>query len=498
MFLDARSEASGQRIECDVCIVGAGAAGITLARALDGGALSVCLLESGGPEPDPATQDLYRGQSVGLRPAAYLRNSRLRYFGGSTNHWTGLCAPLDPIDFESRAWVPHSGWPIAREVLDPYYAAAQRVCELGEYDYRIETWRGDASPVPVFSTGRIVTRMWQYSPPTRFGLRYREELARSRSVKVYEYANAVHIRAGANATRIERLEVATLSGRRFSVSARAYVLAAGAIENARLLLASDDVARQGLGNERGLVGRYFADHVESFLAASAQFRDRAIVLAGAPQKRGEIHYQTNVGPHRDVQAGEGLLNGSLAVIPRDGKLRVAPGIASLTNAMADGGASGGTPALIYARMEQAPNPDSRVFLGDTRDALGVRQIVLDWRTTDQDVASLRRTLEILAEELGATGRGRLRIADWIADPRAQFRDAEIHGGQHHMGTTRMGDDPAKSVVDRDVKLHGIANLFIAGSAVFPTVGWANPTLTIVALALRLADRLADTLKSTPL
>ncbi len=496
MFLDARRETSGQRIECDVCIVGAGAAGITLARALDGRSLDVCLLESGGPEPDRATQDLYQGESVGLRPAAYLRNSRLRYFGGSTNHWTGLCAPLDAIDFERRAWVAHSGWPISRDLLDPYYAAAQSVCELGEYDYRIQTWRGDASDVPVFSTGRIVTRMWQYSPPTRFGPRYREELASSRAVRVYEYANAVHIRADANAAKIESIEVATLSGRRLSVTARAYVLAAGAIENARLLLASDDVASRGLGNDRDLVGRYFADHVESFLAASAQFSRRAIVLAGAPQKRGEIHYQTNVGPHPDVQAGEALLNGSLAIIPRDGKLHASPGIAALTNAMTKGAASAGTPALIYARMEQAPNPDSRVRLGGTRDALGMRQVVLDWRTTDQDVVSLRRTLEILAEELGATGQGRLRIADWIADPEARFRDAEIHGGQHHMGTTRMGDDPAHSVVDRDAKLHGIANLFLAGSGLFPTVGWANPTLTIVALALRLADRLAQILKST--
>jgi choline dehydrogenase-like flavoprotein len=143
-------------------------------------------------------------------------------------------------------------------------------------------------------------------------------------------------------------------------------------------------------------------------------------------------------------------------------------------------------------MEPAPNPESRVSLGEARDALGVRQVVLDWQIDAPSLASFRRTLAIFAEELGATGQGRVKIADWIATPGASVGDAEIHGGQHHMGTTRMGDDPAQSVVDRDAKVHGIANLFVAGSSLFPTVGWANPTLTIVALALRLAEHLKST------
>jgi choline dehydrogenase-like flavoprotein len=149
--------------------------------------------------------------------------------------------------------------------------------------------------------------------------------------------------------------------------------------------------------------------------------------------------------------------------------------------------------MIYARMEQAPNPESRVTLGEARDALGMRRVELDWRLGELDAASLRRTLEILAEELGQTGEGRLRMADWVAQRGARFGDAEVHGGQHHMGTTRMGVDPTHSVADRDAKVHGIANLYIAGSSLFPTVGWANPTLTIVALALRLAEHLRSTL-----
>jgi choline dehydrogenase-like flavoprotein len=490
VFLDARRSDSGERIDCDVCIVGAGPAGITLARELDGGTLDVCLLESGGAEPDPNTQDLYAGKSIGLRPSAYLRNSRLRYFGGSTNHWEGMCAPLDPIDFERREWVAHSGWPISREALDPFYAAAQELCQLGDYDYRVQTWRGDVSDVPAFSSGRMVTRVWQLSPPTRFGPRYRGELARSERVRVYEHANAVGLRANETATAIEGIDVATLSGRRLFVTARAYVLAAGGIENARLLLASDQVASGGLGNDRDLVGRYFADHVETSLAASAQFRDPASLSGWAPQSRAGTRYHTNVGPSRSVQAGEELLNGSFALISSSGMMpHVDPAISALSNAMGEGVASAGTSAMLHARMEQAPNPSSRVSLGETRDALGMRRVVLDWRVGEQDVASLRRTLTIFAEELGATGQGRARIAAWIADEGSRLGDTEIHGGQHHMGTTRLGDDPAQSVVDPQARVHGIANLFVAGSSLFPTVGWANPTLTILALALRLSAHL---------
>ncbi|HEU4616718.1 MAG TPA: FAD-dependent oxidoreductase, partial [Gammaproteobacteria bacterium] len=260
MIIDARGVAEGTRLDADVCIIGAGAAGITLARELAGGPLDVCLLESGGLTPDARTQALYEGKNVGW-PYYSLDALRLRFFGGTTNHWGGVCRPLDDIDFAARSWVPSSGWPFGKAELDPYYRRAHEVCQLGPYDYDVAAIEDASRQRFHLDAARLETTMCQYSPPTRFGQVYREALERAPNVRTYLYANAVDLVPVESGRALSHVQAATLEGARFTVHARRFVLATGAIENARLLLASNGNRAGGLGNDHDLVGRFFMEHL---------------------------------------------------------------------------------------------------------------------------------------------------------------------------------------------------------------------------------------------
>jgi choline dehydrogenase-like flavoprotein len=376
---------------------------------------------------------------------------------------------------------------VSRVDLDPYYARAQSVCQLGPFDYSPDGWDPDPPPLGP----RTQRRMWQYGPPTRFGAAYREDLRASANVSVHLFANAVDLAATSAGRRVERVVVKTLSGNQFAVEPRAVVLAAGGIENPRLLLGSDGVVKTGLGNDRDLVGRFFMDHPHRHPAGEILFDDPHLAAWSDKQVVRGTRFLINLGIRPEVQRQHGLLNGSIQLTRPWGR-RPEPD-ASLLGLLRDlaGGTEASAPQRgeLFTRFEQAPNAESRVRLTEDRDALGQRRVALEWRIGPLDRDSLRRTLEILAEDLAAAGTARVRVGTDAAPDAPEF-----FGGEHHMGTTRMSDDPATGVVDRHCRVHGIENLYVAGSSVFPTVGWANPTLTVVALSLRLADHLKRTLE----
>jgi choline dehydrogenase-like flavoprotein len=487
MFLDGRGVADRSVLRADVCILGAGAAGITIARELAGRGIRVLVLESGGLAFESSTQDLAAGEVAG-HPYPALESARVRAFGGSTAHWNGWCRPFDAVDFEERPGIPHSGWPITLAELVPYYARAQPLCQLGPYEYDGGHWARETGSRRLQLGGEsFETSIFQFSPPTRFGAVYRRELAAARNVRVLLHSNVTLIVPDEARRRVDRLEVATLTGRRFEVRARRYVLACGGIENARLLLAS------GVGGPA--VGRFFADHPHSPVglavlpAEVAPFYD-GVVSAGSTRVRAALATTPSL-----ARTGA-LLRASMTFEPletdpyidhhdeREQRLAafgrdVASVAASLEEA----------PLRVYAlymRSEQAPNPASRVSLADERDALGMRRARLEWRLSDLDRGSTKRMVRLLAETVGRFGIGRV-FSRPASD--AGFWD-RVGAGFHHMGTTRMGTDPRTAVVDRDCRMLGVENLSVAGSSVFATSGYSNPTLTIVALALRLADRLA--------
>ena len=265
MIEDARAVPDASALEADLCVIGGGAAGITIAREFAGSPVKVVLLESGGLELDGETQGLNKGANVGL-PYFPLDGARLRAFGGTTHHWGGVCRPFDPIDFERRPGVPHTGWPIDRATLDRYYPEARSIVGLESSSWDVEDWdRRDRFEPIELSSRRVHTRIAQTvkKQDRSFGERYRDDVRRAKNVTAYLFANVTEIETDRSGAAAVRVAVRTLAGTGFSVSARSFVLAVGGIENARLLLVSRSRHERGLGNQNDLVGRFFLEHPDS-------------------------------------------------------------------------------------------------------------------------------------------------------------------------------------------------------------------------------------------
>lgn len=486
MLLDARRIDDGSELAADVCVVGGGAAGITIARELSrSSSLEVMLLESGGLQFDAGTQALYEGESAG-RDREYfdLDACRLRYFGGTTNHWAGWCRPLDELDFDEREGIPHSGWPLRRADLDPFYRDAVPICQLPTSTFEAGDWARMTGTRPVPPTRDVGSAVFQVSPPTRFGEAYRPELERSRTVRVLLHANVVRVQLAEGGQVVRSARVATLSGTGFSVRARLFVLATGAVENARLLLASNDVRREGIGNEHDLVGRFFADHPH-VLVGAIQFPRKSRSFYAQHPSTGRPRAEGVLVTSDRFTRSEHLLRCCLVRVPPPPQpiplgTQIRAAARDLT------GTDLGLLRALQVRVEQAPNPDSRVLLTRERDALGMPRVKLDWRLTQLERRTASRSLQVLSAAVGAAGAGRVFDRTQV-DPDLMWFQA--HGGSHHMGTVRMARDARHGVVDANCRVHSVSNLYVAGSAVFPTTGYANPTFTIVALALRLAAHL---------
>jgi choline dehydrogenase-like flavoprotein len=491
-FLDARSVSTGTVIDTDLAIVGGGPAGISLALALASERIRVLLLESGGMEFEVDTQALYKGTETGA-PYIPLAASRLRYLGGSSNHWGGWCRPLDTIDFETRAWLPHSGWPITRSTLSPYFERAQSLVEAGPfiYDDSIKWTQALGAPIPL-GDGGVHTTYFQFSKqrdnvlPTHFGERYSGELKRVPNLSVMLHANVTGLRLASDSRSLNRLDVATLSGKRFAVRPRCAVVATGGVEVPRLLLASNDVMTKGIGNSNDLVGRFFADHpIPGNTAILVLFGGNISPYYQEPQTAYGANFRAALAPRESYQRRSGVL-GSLATVEGEVQLDSVGRAAVVEAAAALGVDARAIRAFtLGCGMELAPDPDRRLTLSGEKDALGMPQLKLDMRIGDEDFAHYRATLTELGRQLLAARTGMVRILHKTREEWMSVMD----WGNHHMGTTRMSADPKLGVVDANSQVHGVHNLFIAGSSVFPTYGASNPTLNMVALTLRLADRL---------
>jgi choline dehydrogenase-like flavoprotein len=510
---DARTLDNGTVLEGDLCIVGGGAAGISIALEHANSPLKVLLLEGGGFDFDPQMQELYRGEIIG-QPYFPLQAAALHQFGGSTGHWAGFCSTYDSIDFEKRDWVPHSGWPITRADLDPFYARAHKILELGPYKWSASDWQeGNPDRVPLPLDPQVAfTKMWQFSPPTRFGTKDRSAIVDSPNIHLYTHANVVEVSANDGLTAVNGVRIRGFDGKEYRARARNYVLACHTIQNARLLLASNRQARAGLGNAHDLVGRYFMEHFE--MPAGE------LVLADPRKTKTGIYAFTSLGgkPRGEVsltptvQRQHRILNGTASVEPgspeapvkstfeffnpkqltafREWNAGGRKGPPPFEPGPVDSEATAKIPRFFHltTRQEQAPNPDSRVTLSKEKDALGMPRARLDWRVTDLDKRSMRTFYQVLGQEIGRSGMGRVQLRDWLLSDDMTW-PSFISGGWHHMGTARMSDDPKQGVVDPNCRVHGLANLYVAGAAVYPTAGGVNPTLTLVALSLRLADHL---------
>lgn len=552
MLIDSRNLPTDKVIETEVCIVGAGPAGITLAREFIDQNFRVCLLESGNLEFDQETQSLCEGETVGDNFPS-LNEMRRRQYGGLANAWgidiynqqIGLRhTPLDEIDFEKRDWLPYSGWCFNKSHLNPFYERAQAVCKLGSFAYEVEAWEDTQSPRLPFKADNVTTSMFQFGPRDIFTKEYREKINRSPNVTTYLNANVVEIETDETSKTVTRVRVACLQGNKFWVAAKVFILATGGIENARLLLLSNQIQKTGLGNQNDLVGRFFMDH-PLIRSGTILPNNRQIFNSTALYDLRRVNNVPVMGKITltpEVMNRQKLLNMSALLFPRNNEFLTAifpkhnefrtAGKTSLKILLAASRgkipqdvpkhlmnvikdfdslcvqwyekhfkkqsifsnlSQGGWSYLkdkeqkftmfeVISQTEQAPDPDNRVMLSSQFDKLGCLKAQLNWRWTETDITSIKTSQAILAQEVARAGLGQFQIESDGELP--QVLSISTH---HHIGTTRMHDDPKQGVVDANCQVHGISNLFIAGSSVFPTGGFANPTLTIVALAIRLAD-----------
>lgn len=517
MFIDSREVESGQTVETDICVIGAGAAGITLAHEWAGKPFRVCLLESGGLDFDVATQQLASTVNTG-RDYPFLPTSRLRFFGGSTNHWGGHCLPIRPQVFEQRDWIPYSGWPFSRSVLDPYYERAHKIIGLGEFNYNAQSIAEDLGiKLFPFDPGKLENIVARYNP-LRFGTVYRDQLEKASNINVYLHANVTAINQHLNADYVDTVTVRTLAGNGFTVRARYFVLATGGIDNARLLLLSNQVQKNGLGNSHDVVGRFFMEHIwyesGAILPASkdgelldyhhlyeAEGDCKIKFHIGLPETvcrqqripdfRAELYYGRFVPDSvrsarilrdglADSEVPDNLAEHIATIIEDPGPL-IRRKMGDMESGMLRG-------YRLYNNFEQIPNPESRITLSSETDKLGLNRAAVSWRLSDDDRAGIRKAHSLIAAEVGRSGYGRMRIE------LPELEDAILEGadgGGHHMGTTRMHNNPKYGVVDENCRIHGLKNIYIAGSSVFPTCGYSNPTVTITALSIRLGDCLNE-------
>lgn len=541
MLIDGRSLPDGTTIPLDLCIVGGGPAGLALARELLGAPLQIGLVESGDVVFDPTLQRLNELEPGGtpLEPGA---DTRRRQLGGMANLWNTYIQrnqaaarylPLDAIDFEQRDWLPHSGWPFSRADLDPYYRRAAAQIGFGsELDGAGSI--GAVRPLPLEPTVFTLT-LERFQTAAGFTDAAVEMARRSDRWTVLTRSTVTEIVLASDGRSVDHLRVQSDAARGFTILPRYVVLATGAIENARLLLVSNRQRPAGVGNEHDLVGRYYMDHHRvnggRLIPASpllfartqaydlrrydGQYRMGKITLADEtlrrehllnistllwPRPAAEMDQAVDaIGPFlravrrgspqalaigRQVVGGWRYLLGTGVPLMWQQR-RLHPDISRGGWSQLRRNAQRFTSFEIVHQCEQRPAPENRVQLGRTRDALGQLRAVVRLRWSELDIASIRRAQALLAEHVCRAGIGRI-----IAPPFAD--DPELHGPpgiHHHMGTTRMHADPRQGVVAADLRVHGLGNLYIAGSSTFPTGGYANPTLTIVALSIRLADQL---------
>lgn len=555
MYVDGRQIPPGSTLNTDVCIIGGGPAGITIAHELLGTSASVVLVESGAWRPSKLVQSLNEGELATECRHPPPEMYRERRFGGSSTIWGGRCVPLTRSDFEARYHIANSGWPIQYDDLVPYYSRALCYCEAGEFFFASDCSDAIAPIIEGLESGSITVGLERFSPPTNFGQRFKRDLSGFRAPTVLLGSTCISLLSNSSGRCVEAAECATIGGNRFKIFARYIVLAAGGLESVRLLAASNGILPAGLANSSGLLGRYYMSHLEGTLGRLQIAPGRRVTwnfvktpdgiyakhhfrLSDEMQRRFRLrnmifrlHHANPMDPRHgnpvlslmyiakrfilpeyrrkittvELDALDQLPHGSELFVRHVANLvkdpwplakfvsswlyrrhacyRRVPYVALQSNS--------GTYPLDF-NAEQTPLHDSRILLTDDKDRFGVPKLRIDWRVCAQDMESIIASYGHIRSIFADTKVASVAYENEALESSA--RRAMPVGG-HHIGAARMSDDPHKGVVNPQCRAHDVENLYIAGSAVFPTSGSANPTLTIVALAIRIADHLKTNLRS---
>jgi choline dehydrogenase-like flavoprotein len=521
-IIDLNDIPSGEKLQADICIVGSGPAGATIARELDGQRLRVIVVESGGTERDAEADALNEIESVGRPRVMDQWLVRNRMLGGSSNTWTGRCAPFDDIDYETRDWVPYSGWPFAAGEMKPFLERAAPYLGLGAGSgFSDRTfWKlfGRSNPVLEPDAALLEPFFWQFSKDdvNRFDyMRFGKSLRHAAlGARVIVNATVTGIDTDATGAVARSVELRGRDGAAREISAPRIVLCAGGIENARLLLASRRTHPAGLGNQNDLVGRFLMDHprgrIGLFDVATSESLQKWFGVYNVKSPRGNHRYRHGFRLSSDYQRRNQLLNCAVwlneVVTDDDPWNALSRMLRGRGNMFKDALSVGSNPGLfakglnqfliqknglprklerleLQCIVEQQPDPESRVTLSDRVDRLGTPIPRINWKINEPEERSVRTIGRLVQAEFKRLGLNELCLDDWLMrDEPLSFPDIA-----HPTGTTRMAASPKSGVVDPACQVHGVQGLFIAGSSVFPTSGHANPTHMIVAMAIRLAD-----------
>ena len=534
---DARAVAS---LPAAICIIGAGAAGITLACELDGYDFPVLLVDVGFSQN---TDTICRGLATGGH--APPNEFRRMGFGGTTSIWGGRCVPFDEVDFELRSHVSNSGWPISYDDVARYYPRALRYCQAGECDFSVNTSLAD--PLPIVSDlsnadGLIADRLERYSPPTNFGLIYRDAIARSKNVTAVSGLRCIRLIKAPCSDRIEFAEFADRSGQLLRIRSDLFVVSAGGIETVRLLFDSDTVGA-GLGNRYDCLGRFYSCHFENICARlvpgeariafgfektlDGVYARRKLLFTSQAQRDHNLlncTFRLHFPDYSDARHGSSVMSliylAKLQLIPEyqkilarssSSKMHISSAASHLRNIV------GGTPELasfavqqissaffstrripytlvaaadgsypLELNSEQTPLWHSRITPMGSPDQHGVHDVLIDWKIANSDILAAGRAFSVLRDTFAKTAHCRIEFDE------GELLDTLSHSrpvGGHHIGGTRMAGSPRRGVVDQDCRIFGLSNCFISSSSTFSTSSHANPTLTIVAMAVRLAGHL---------
>ncbi|MCC9167527.1 GMC oxidoreductase [Pontibacter harenae] len=527
MILSKNHLLHGQNLSADICIVGGGPAAISMAMQLALTSLKVIVIAGGGWSETRAAQDLHKGVVVPKGSHEPLEQLRRRQFGGASAVWSGRCVPYDPIDLKDRFWVPASGWPISYEEIEPYYSKASDLCQIGELNFNARQVfpNHQNEIIPGFDTGEIDSSLLErWSPPTRFAKEYRAELERSSTIHVLLDAHVLSFQMSGRSDRITHVEVAA-DKKRLTIEAAHFVLAAGGIENPRLLLSSkNEYFQNGLGNQHDNVGRYYMTHIVGTYAKINPYNRENIMFGFEKDK--DVYCRRRWGFTEAAQEENRLMNTifylshpvsvdkrgfAFTSIYNTAKLLVSETgfrdslrkAAKRADYMSRGFGNFynlGLPSLLPSKnspywgllfqAEQTPNRESRVSLSDTeRDAFGMYRAKVKIAFNDRDIESLVNAHNIFMKRFKECSVGE---AVYTEEGLREFLKgllSNYNSYAHHIGTTKMSDNPKNGVVDKNSKVFGIDNLFVASSSTFPTSSHANPTLTVVAQSLMLADHL---------
>jgi choline dehydrogenase-like flavoprotein len=541
-YLDKYDQNIVKRPSC--CIVGSGAAGISLAIEMIRAGQEVLLIEAGDWQEDPTLDDAYRGESSSPHPSA--QEYRRQRFGGTTHLWGGRCVPLDDLDFSARAYVPNSGWPISNAELSDYLSLANNYCDAGAADYSVGALGTTAGPMFCDLQNlapQLYERIERYSLPTDFAKKFNHELSDSSLATVLLRTRCTQLNLKEDGASVESITVSNGS-KTLTIDAKCFIICGGGLETTRLML----MARKRFPAWKrfdGVLGHYYTCHYDIIFGAltfkserpkfnfqkttDGVYARRKLHFSPELQSKNSLlnsTFRLHFPPYADPSHGSGVL--SVIYLAKSILAREHQDILNHGHGVSQGNQktvhhirniffnissvfSFGFDWLFKMKLakrrlpytlipnqngsyplefnsEQVPNINNRIELLAESDSNGMPRIAIHWKLTQTDIESGIESFKCLQSLLSKTEQCQLEF-----DPdqlREQIAAAQPVGG-HHIGTTRMGESDTDSVVDKNCKAHGVSNLYVVSASVFPTCSHANPTLTIVALALRLAEHLSS-------